>query len=665
MATLALVSGVVYGGANFGMAGAFKRKARELERKAGEERQQQLRQGKATLDVSGVVFKGPVSGATVTFYWLNTDGAKGTVLATATTAADGTVSANLYPAPVNFPFLVEVTGGSYIDEVTGATLFLSSSHRLTVMLPGGTTRFVVSVLTNMAAERAVELVAGGAPLASAIEAANAGVAQQYCLVDIISTFPARVTDASGIPETTLDERCYGLVLGGFSELANGLDVDPMELADKLAEDASDGTLDGNGPAGPITMPRKDNTQGPLPPDAGVGGMNGATTTFSGSGDNASGVNPPRTNPNPNHIGGDGIFYIETTAVPAWISMRNGTFALRVAGGATPFTWSVVPPGAQPAWMTVSADGTLSGTPPLTANVRIELPFKVRVTDANGIQREMTIVIWVVPPPPTITTINATGYTGMPFSQTIATASGGIPGILGYRFSRLTYAEALPPGLNLNSNGVLSGTPTTPGTYTFTVCVVDSVGFQSCAPVTVTIMTINPGPPGGSCTSCYDGTYTIACNYEYELWEYPIPGDPPVKGATQSASFTATVTLECLAQVMGVYAMRVVSASVSDPYFGCTSGCVPTTGGANLPDNPPTVNEIAVVVMQFPNGSGLGFGNSPLGSWTVSADCKTLSGGGVCADLCWVGTNASAGTVFPDIADLADARMVSWSMVKNP
>ena len=50
------------------------------------------------------------------------------------------------------------------------------------------------------------------------------------------------------------------------------------------------------------------------------------------------------------------------------------------------------------------------------------------------------------------------------------------------------AGALPPGLTLNaSTGLLSGTPTTAGTYSFTVKVTDSSGQSDTEPVTVTII----------------------------------------------------------------------------------------------------------------------------------------------------------------------------------
>jgi hypothetical protein len=76
-----------------------------------------------------------------------------------------------------------------------------------------------------------------------------------------------------------------------------------------------------------------------------------------------------------------------------------------------------------------------------------------------------------PPPPALnitTTSLAAGAVGAPYSQTVAATGGTAP----RTFS--TSAGALPAGLALSANGVISGTPDGgPGTADFTVTVTDS------------------------------------------------------------------------------------------------------------------------------------------------------------------------------------------------
>jgi hypothetical protein len=82
-----------------------------------------------------------------------------------------------------------------------------------------------------------------------------------------------------------------------------------------------------------------------------------------------------------------------------------------------------------------------------------------------------------------------GTTGLVYSVTISASGGTSP----YTFALVS--GSLPPGLSLNgTTGVISGTPTTVGGYTFTIAVTDfngSVGNQSFA-----ITIIAPAASGG-------------------------------------------------------------------------------------------------------------------------------------------------------------------------
>jgi hypothetical protein len=96
------------------------------------------------------------------------------------------------------------------------------------------------------------------------------------------------------------------------------------------------------------------------------------------------------------------------------------------------------------------------------------------------------------------------------SQQIAAAGGTPP------YSFAVTAGTLPPGLTLSAAGALSGTPTTPGSYTFTITATDSSATADkgstayMLQVSPDIITLAPGalPDGIPCTS-YDQTITAS------------------------------------------------------------------------------------------------------------------------------------------------------------
>jgi len=93
---------------------------------------------------------------------------------------------------------------------------------------------------------------------------------------------------------------------------------------------------------------------------------------------------------------------------------------------------------------------------------------------------------------TVTTTSlASGIVKTPYSQTLA-ASGGKP-----TYTWSVPPGTLPPGLTLNtSSGVITGSPTTPGTFNFTVTVTDSSSpvQTATAPLSIQITAATPPAP---------------------------------------------------------------------------------------------------------------------------------------------------------------------------
>ena len=187
------------------------------------------------------------------------------------------------------------------------------------------------------------------------------------------------------------------------------------------------------------------------------------------------------------------------APPTAVVNTAYSYTLTATGGTTPYTWSVNT-GTLPAGLTLSSAGVLSGTPTATGSST----FSVNVIDANnGIATtSITLVVtasvtFTFPAPPS-------GVVGTPYSDTLTAAGGTTP----YTWS--ISAGTLPAGLTLNtSTGVVSGTPTTAGTSSFTVKVTDAKSKTATFATSITILSsmLTVAVTASAATAAPGGTVT--------------------------------------------------------------------------------------------------------------------------------------------------------------
>ncbi len=205
------------------------------------------------------------------------------------------------------------------------------------------------------------------------------------------------------------------------------------------------------------------------------------------------------------------FSVSIAAVPALAitgSLGNGTVGLAYSAtlGATggygtgTYTFSLAS-GTLPPGITLSAGGTLSGTPTAAAtyNFTVQLASTYPNPAANVPSLTATQSFTIVVYPSlaiTLQTANS-GTVGVAYSQTF-TAAGGA--------GASTYAWSLasgtpPPGLVFSTAGVLSGTPTAAGTFSFSVQVssqVPTLGTQTASQAfSVAIAAVPPPSITGS------------------------------------------------------------------------------------------------------------------------------------------------------------------------
>src|SRR5262249_21242880 len=165
-------------------------------------------------------------------------------------------------------------------------------------------------------------------------------------------------------------------------------------------------------------------------------------------------------------------------------LPNGTVStaysqsLVATGGTPPYMWSVTS-GTPPAGLTLSAAGTISGTP--TAAGAANFTVQVRDNASRTVTKPLAITIDLA-----ITTTSPlpTGSMGTLYSQTLSATGGTTP----YTWSRTS--GALPDGLTLSTGGLISGTPTAAGVFNFTIRVTGS-GSQQVGTQAFTLTIINP------------------------------------------------------------------------------------------------------------------------------------------------------------------------------
>ena len=161
----------------------------------------------------------------------------------------------------------------------------------------------------------------------------------------------------------------------------------------------------------------------------------------------------------------GSLVLSPSTLPTGTLNTAYTQMITANGGIGPYTYAVTSGTLPPGLVLNSSSGVISGTPTSDGTY----PFTVTATDTNSSDtgsRAYSVVVTgsLVLSPSTL----PAGTTGTAYNQTIA-ASGGI--------GPYTYAVTsgtLPTGLILDTNsGVISGTPTSAATYSFTVTATDT------------------------------------------------------------------------------------------------------------------------------------------------------------------------------------------------
>lgn len=241
--------------------------------------------------MSGTAFMGAMTGGTVAAYAV-TDGMMGGQLGMSLLDASGhfNVPLGAYAGPV----MLQMSGGTYVDEATGSTMTMLPGDVLTSCVPsvaaGSTSTGVqITPLTSMGQSRA-QAMSGGMTAAN-VAAANTAVGNYFAVNDILMTAPMDPSVAGSGMGADQNRKDYGMTVAAMSQYALSIGMTTSSgLVTAMMKDASDGVMNGMMGSTPISMSGMGGMMGGMmQPNAGTSGLASAMTAFVGSAMNRSGV----------------------------------------------------------------------------------------------------------------------------------------------------------------------------------------------------------------------------------------------------------------------------------------------------------------------------------------------------------------------------------------
>jgi uncharacterized protein (TIGR03437 family) len=160
----------------------------------------------------------------------------------------------------------------------------------------------------------------------------------------------------------------------------------------------------------------------------------------------------------------------TASLPAAAAGVLYSQQLDASGGVPPYIWSI--PGSVGGDLSLSTTGILNGIPEEAYG---PVSVVVQVMDQIGQSASTSfgqLSVNVVNPPAITTSSVPNGHVGSSYTYPLAATGGTSP------YTWTVALGKLPPGMSLNNaQGIISGTPSQAGTYTFVVVLTDSNGFM--------------------------------------------------------------------------------------------------------------------------------------------------------------------------------------------
>jgi large repetitive protein len=179
-----------------------------------------------------------------------------------------------------------------------------------------------------------------------------------------------------------------------------------------------------------------------------------------------------------------VLGISTTSLPSGTVGSSYSQTLAAVGAIGTLSWSVTSTNLPPPGLALSSQGQITGTPTAAGT----FPFVVQVTDSAtklSATQALSITVATAISPATL----PSGFVNVPYTATTLTVAGVT--ISNWAVT----VGTLPAGLTLNAaSGVISGTPTTVGSSTFTISASLAIVVAVVPPVQQQFTLVISAPP---------------------------------------------------------------------------------------------------------------------------------------------------------------------------
>ncbi len=279
----------------------------------------------------------------------------------------------------------------------------------------------------------------------------------------------------------------------------------------------------------------------------------------------------------------------------------------------------LPPG-----LSISQNGTISGTPSITGT------FAVTVTATNAVGSGSTSFAINVLPPPAVrvsdqsASASVNNYFSTNLNCTVdKVANASYPS---YSFS----TSGLPAGLSINNSGEISGTATTTGTYFIPITasyIVSAGAISGTGTLKLTIF-----PPGPIISSALTGTAYVGNYYSYGLYANNNPTSTSATGMPDGLTF-ADGYITGTASASGIYNINLTAANTD----GTNSATLVLTviGQPTITSSTVTIAQVGVPFNYLITGSNnpTNFSSTSLpAGLSLNGSSGIISGTPVAADM---------------------------------